>query len=330
MQTPSDMISDVNGFMKNRVMLTAAELDLFTELDKYFVQGKDLAAKLHLNERALTRILDCLITFNLLEKRGDKYHTTEKGAYLSSLHPQSVLPLLRHYNRLWNNWSHLTDTARKGSNLHLKSLGDDEVSNEDRKAFIYSMHIRGLQLSDKISEVYDLRPYKKLLDIGGGSGVYTIAFLRKNPEMQAVIFDLNGVIPIAREMVGKANLGNRVWFAEGNYNEDELPKGCDLALLSAIIHQNSSEENQALYLKIYRALGKGGTLLIRDHVMDETRTRPLGGALFALNMLVSTPGGDTYTFSEIKQELEVAGFDDVKMVISGERMDCLVEARKSG
>jgi len=148
-----------------------------------------------------------------------------------------------------------------------------------------------------------------------------------------VVPDVNGfmknrVIPIAREMVGKAKLENRVRFAEGNYNSDELPGGCDLALLSAIIHQNSPEENLTLYRKIYAALETGGVLLIRDHVMDETRTQPPGGALFALNMLVNTPGGDTYTFSEIRDGLEAAGFDDVKMVTSGERMDCLVEARK--
>ncbi len=114
----------------------------------------------------------------------------------------------------------------------------------------------------------------------------------------------------------------------GNYNKDELPGGCDLALLSAIIHQNSPEENQTLYRKIYQALEKGGVLLIRDHVMDESRALPPQGALFALNMLVSTPAGDTYTFEEIRKDLEMAGFDDVNMVLRGERMDCLVEARK--
>lgn len=114
----------------------------------------------------------------------------------------------------------------------------------------------------------------------------------------------------------------------GTFTEDELPKGCDLALLSAIIHQNSPERNLDLYAKIYRALEPGGTLLIRDHIMDESRTKPPAGAMFAINMLVNTRGGDTYTFKEVKAVLEMAGFEKVQQVRRGEGMDCLVTGQK--
>jgi hypothetical protein len=107
-----------------------------------------------------------------------------------------------------------------------------------------------------------------------------------------------------------------------------LPTGCDLALLSAIIHQNSPEENLSLYGKVFRALEKGGAILIRDHIMDEDRTKPPTGAFFAINMLVNTHGGDTYSFREVKDGLKTAGFIDVKLLRTGEKMDCLVEAKK--
>jgi len=109
---------------------------------------------------------------------------------------------------------------------------------------------------------------------------------------------------------------------------DDLPPGCDIALLSAIIHQNSPQQNVELYRKIYQALDPGGTLIIRDHVMDESRTSPPAGALFALNMLVNTQAGDTYTFMEVKNTLNIAGFIEVKLAISGKEMDCIVEAIK--
>ena len=90
--------------MKSRVILTAAELDLFTKLDKDSITARDLAARLDLNERATTRILDCLIAFGLLEKQNDCYRTTETGSYLSSIHPQSV----RHSSRSAQiNFSHM-------------------------------------------------------------------------------------------------------------------------------------------------------------------------------------------------------------------------------
>ncbi len=328
MPTQNNMISDVRSFMKSRIILTAAELDLFTTLDQHSISAKDLAAMLDLNERATTRILDCLITFELLEKQNNCYRTTDKGSTLSSMHPHSILPSLKHSIRLWNNWNHLTVAIREGTNPHLQPWSSKTVSDEERKAFIGSMHIGARKHLSKISDAYDSRPFKKLLDIGGGSGAYTIAFLQKNPQLQAIIYDLEGVIPIAEEKIREVQLQNRVSFVAGDYNRDELPGGCDLALLSAVIHQNNLEQNLSLFQKVYRALELGGALLIRDHVMDTTRTKPPMGAIFALNMLVSTSAGDTYTFDEIKDSLEMAGFEKVETLMTGEKMDCLIEAKK--
>jgi SAM-dependent methyltransferase len=190
------------------------------------------------------------------------------------------------------------------------------------------MDVVGRRLSNELADSYDLSPFKRLLDIGGATGTYTKAFLEKNPEMTAVLFDLPEVIPWAEERFGSEGLLGRVELMAGDFYQDELPRGCDLALLSAIIHQNSSQENLDLYRKIHRALVPGGKLLIRDHVMDPGRTFPPQGTLFAINMLVNTKGGDTYTFDEIRDSLEAAGFGEVKLVRKGERMDCLVEARK--
>jgi ubiquinone/menaquinone biosynthesis C-methylase UbiE len=180
----------------------------------------------------------------------------------------------------------------------------------------------------KIADAFDSRAYHTLLDVGGGSGAYTIAFLKNSPQLRAVVFDLKNVIPITQEKIREAGVEDRVTFVEGDFYKDPLPVGCDLALLSAIIHQNSPEQNLSLYRKIYRALRSGGALLIRDHIMDATRTRPPAGALFALNMLVNTPAGDTYTFGEVKEALESAGFTDVEWIVSGKKMDSLVRAVK--
>src|SRR5208337_5140344 len=105
----------------------------------------------------------------------------------------------------------------------------------------------GRELARTIANDYDLGRFKRLLDIGGASGTYTIAFLLRNPAMTAVLFDLGNVIPMARERLLKEGIANRVALVAGNFYEDELPKGCDLALLSAIIHQNSPERNLDLY-----------------------------------------------------------------------------------
>lgn len=144
--------------------------------------------------------------------------------------------------------------------------------------------------------------------------------------MRATLFDRPEVIPLARERLAAAGLARRVRLVEGDFYTDELPGGHDLALVSAIIHQNSPAENIALFRKVRSALVSEGRIIIRDHVMAPDRVTPKDGALFAVNMLMNTQGGSTYTFDEIRSWLEEAGFVKTRLTQTGDRMDGLVEA----
>jgi SAM-dependent methyltransferase len=326
MAKQDEIMADARAFMKSRVILTAAELDLFTHLHKEPATAADLTAKLKLHRESAQRILDCLTGFGFVSKQGDTYSLTERGAYFSDHHPQSILPMIKHYNHLWENWSALTNIVRNGSNP-ARASGID-LDETQWRSFIGAMHVVGRELSEQIAEDYDLSGFHRLLDIGGASGTYTVAFLRKQAGLRAVLFDLENVIPTARKRLESEGLLHRVDLVAGDFYKDELPADCDLAFLSAIIHQNSNEENLELYRNIYRALQPGGAILIRDFFMDEDRTKPPPGALFDLNMLVATRGGKTYTFSEIEAALQSAGFQQVRWARHGEGMDSLVEARK--
>ena len=110
--------------------------------------------------------------------------------------------------------------------------------------------------------------------------------------------------------------------------KDTLPAGADLAWVSAIAHQNSRVQNQHLFANVFQALHPGGRIAIRDLVMDPDRTRPVAGALFALNMLVATPGGGTYTLAEFDEDLRTAGFDGVKLVRQDQTMNSVVLATR--
>jgi SAM-dependent methyltransferase len=320
------LLAQIREFLKSRVILTAAALDMFTILDGKPATARQLAGRLHLQPRGATRLLDCLVTLGVLEKRSKAYTLTPPGELLSSHHPDTILPMVLHLNSLWDTWSGLTETVTRGKNPKRAMIRERDTKS--LKAFIGAMHVVGRSLAAEIAASYDAGRFSRFLDIGGGSGTYTIAFLKRNPKMTAVLFDLKRVIPMARERLEGEGLLERVRLAAGNFYKDELPSGCNLALLSAIIHQNSAAENLALFRKIRRALEPGGTILIRDHIMDESRTNPPAGAIFALNMLVNTDGGDTYTFAEVRKGLERGGFVDVRLVRTGERMDCLVEARR--
>ena len=119
---------------------------------------------------------------------------------------------------------------------------------------------------------------------------------------------------------------DRVSIIAGNFYTDSLPPGHDLALVSAIIHMNSAEQNVDLYKKTFDALVPRGRIVIRDHVMKPDKTAPKSGALFAINMLVGTPGGGTYTYEEIKSGLAAAGFENVQLIQEEDQMMGLVQA----
>jgi hypothetical protein len=170
--------------------------------------------------------------------------------------------------------------------------------------------------------------FTHLLDIGGASGTWTTRFLQLYPGAQATIFDLPEVIPMAAGAPAAPGMADRIRLVAGDYNGDDLPPGADLAWVSAIVHQNSRDQNRALFRKVFAALVPGGQILIRDIVMDESRTYPVAGVFFAVNMLVATPGGGTFTFNELGEDLSSAGFTDIRLLRKGEIMDSVVSARK--
>ena len=274
------------------------------------------------NEKALTIVLDALSAMGLLSKREGRYRCEPNVAtHLSATSEQSTQPLIRHMATLWCRWSQLTDIVR----------GDVEPgtamrSAEDTQAFIRAMDVVSRTQADSIAAAIEPGSARSLLDVGGGPGTYTAALLKSNPAMKATLFDKPDVIEIARERLTAAGFLDRVTLVPGDFYVDELPAGHDLALVSAIIHQNSPEQNLDLCGKVFRALVSGGRIIIRDHVMAPDRTAPRRGAVFAVNMLCCTAGGNCYTFDEIRDGLTQVGFTSIRLIESGDNMDALVEA----
>jgi predicted O-methyltransferase YrrM len=146
--------------------------------------------------------------------------------------------------------------------------------------------------------------------------------------MRATLFDQPPVIEMARKRLAEAGVLDRVTLIPGDFYADELPSGHDLAFVSAIIHQNSPEQNSELFKKVLRSLQPGGRIVLRDHILEPDRTEPISGAVFAVNMLLATEGGNTYTFEELEGGLTQAGFVRVRLIQKGEHMDGLVEGFK--
>jgi precorrin-6B methylase 2 len=322
-----DVLGLARSFMECRVFLSAAELNLFTILTPAPLPAREVANRIGADTRGLTILLDALSAMGLLDKRGEVYQCSPSASrFLSADVPDSVLPMVLHMAGLWRRWSSLTSIVR-GAHVSDQMTASFRDADELR-AFIGAMDVIAKPLAHRIVADVHPGPSRALLDVGGASGTYTIAFLQAAPEMKATLFDKPEVIEIARQRLKKAGVLDRVTLVPGDFYRDPLPAGRDLVFISAIIHQNSPEQNVSLFRNVFQSLNRGGRVVIRDHVMEPDRTRPKEGALFAVNMLVSTAAGRTYTYDEIKACLEQAGFIEIRLLQKGEHMDALVEAFK--
>jgi SAM-dependent methyltransferase len=278
--------------------------------------------------RATTILLDALAALGLLVKQDDKYSsapgTTE---FLAAGGKSSMLAMAQHQANCLRNWAQLARVAKTGKPARREPSVRGEAA--DYAAFIEAMDNVSRTIAPRLVAQLPELEFSHLLDVGGASGTWTISFLERYPNAKATLFDLPKVIPQATTRLTAANMLARVRLVGGDFTCDPLPPGADLAWVSAIIHQMSREDNRKLFRSVFAALNPGGQILIRDHVMDSTRTKPVAGALFAINMLVNTETGATFTFDEICEDLKSAGFAAPELLRMEDTMHCVIRARKS-
>ncbi|MFP3945276.1 MAG: methyltransferase [Archaeoglobaceae archaeon] len=298
-------------FQKSRIILTAVELELFSALGNESKTSTEIAKSLGTDERATDRLMNALTAMGMLRKTDDKFSNTETTArYLAKESPDYMAGLM-HSADLWRSWSKLTQVIKEGG------PAERERDDRDLKGFISAMHERAKNSAPKIVEMLDLSEVNRVLDVGGGSGAFSMAFVRTKPEIRATVFDLPDVIPLTREYIQEEGLNDLIDTLSGDYRVDDFGSGYNLIFLSAIIHINSFEENHRLVEKCSKALNPGGQIVIQDFIMDESRTSPGFGAIFALNMLVNTGVGDTYTESEVRNWMTNAGLKDIERRVTG-------------
>ncbi len=325
--TEDEILQTVRAFQPACVLTAAADLDIFTLLKSEPMTAQSLSAKLGSDLRATTILLDALTTLGFLIKRNNKYIVPAQVAeILTEGGCRNILPAVRHLANCHRRWLQLAEVVRTGRPAEVPPSIRGEAA--DRDAFIGAMNIFSTPIVSQVIDCLQPLSFQQLLDIGGACGTWTIAFLHAAPQAKAILFDLPDVIPLAKKYISDAGLIDRVTFITGDFYSNQLPAGADFAWLSAVTHQNSRKQNCELFTKIYSALQEDGVLVIRDVVMDESRTSPESGALFAVNMLVATEAGGTYTFGEFREDLSHAGFVEVTLLYRGKYTDSLICAKK--
>jgi (2Fe-2S) ferredoxin/SAM-dependent methyltransferase len=306
-----ELHSILSGFMSSRALLSALELDLFTAIGEG-ATAAEIAAKIHTDPRATEMLLNVIVSLGLMTKREGRFHNTPLTTrFLDAASPDCAVPGLMHTVHLWRPWSTLTECVRTGTKV--AAAPADEAEPGDIRAFIAAMDRNARDRATQIVRAVG-GSFQRLLDLGGGSAAYSIAFAQAHTELRAEVLDRAMVAPLTEDYIRRAGLEARIQARAGDMLTSDLGTGHDLVLISQIAHMFSAEENRRLLRRIAESLAPGGTLVIQDFILDADKTTPAFGALFALNMLVNTQGGSSYSEQEYSEWLREAGFRKCKRV----------------
>lgn len=290
-----------------RAFHIASELDMFSHLD----EGKtvaEMAELLSLEERPVRMLMDACVALELLEKARDRYkNTLLSSEFLVKGKPFYSGNFVSLEAVSYLAWAKLGEAVSK--NRPIERTRNEQVL----QFFTHAMHSTSVFSATILAEVVDLSGYHKLLDVGGGSGVNAITFAEKYPNLQATVYDQRPVIEVAAEYIARSPAADRISTMPGNYLEN-LPEGHDAVLLSNVLHGEGPDDNRALLKRVYEALDSPGIVIIADVLPNEERTGPLFPLIFALNMLLETKHGDTYTESQVRQFVEGAGFTGMNTI----------------
>ncbi len=311
-ELPEELLLTIRGFQESRVILTGIELNVFAAIGNG-ATASQVAAKIGTDARATEMLLNALVAMGMLTKSGGAFHGTRVTArFFGGKSPDNARAAMMHIVHLWERWSTLTECVRAGTSVvrhDAAGAGDDWT-----EAFIAAMHRNARARAPHVVEAVGVQGARRMLDVGGGSGAYSIAFAQANEKLQVELLDLAEVLPIARRHIEEAGLGARIKTRAGDLRADLLGQGFDVILISAICHMLGPKGNRDLLKRCHAALAPEGRVVISDFILAADKTAPKHAALFALNMLVGTREGSSYSESDYGAWLREAGFRKVKRV----------------
>jgi (2Fe-2S) ferredoxin/SAM-dependent methyltransferase len=306
---PERMRRLADDFRASRAFLTAVELDLFTAVGDG-ATAHELAEHMGADPRATELLANALAASGILHKDGAGRFASgeDAGRYLRKGLPDDARAAIMHRVHMWDRWSTLTECVREGSAMGFEA----NAGPFSTQAYVAATHKIASLAAPALVAVLGRPRVTRVLDVGGGSGAYTVAMLRAHPRATAEILDLPPVLRIAGRYVREAGLSERVQLRAGDFMLDSLGSGFDLVLLSYVMHLAPPEGAKRLLARVLEALAPGGCVAINDFVLNAAKTLPRSAALHALNLLVSTRGGTVYSEDEYREFLEGAGFASVR------------------
>ena len=322
---PSHIMQVGMGFWPSKVVLSAVELELFTELGADAMSGAEIGDRLGLHPRGIYDFLDTLVALRLLERDGDgsdgRYRNTgETAAFLDKRSPTYIGGILEMSNaRLYGFWGDLTEALKTGRPQNEvkhtgKPMFDGLYSDPERlEQFMRAMQGISLGNFSALAEKFDFSKYETVCDVGGATGQLCTILASRHPHLRCISYDLPVVAPIAERAVAAAGLADRVTTASGDFFADPLPQA-DVITMGLILHDWNLDRKMQLIRSAYEALPEGGAFIVIENLIDDARRENAFGLMMSLNMLIEFGDAFDFTGSDFAGWCREVGFREVEIV----------------
>ena len=300
-----------SAFYDSCVLFAASDLGVFAKLAELGrADAGAVADACSLDPRGARLLLDACAALGLLAKEGDQYsNTVETGMFLVPGAPGDLSGAIRYNRDVYGIWGQLNNLVKTGKPVERPEVHLGE--NEDRtRTFVLSMHGRAMGIGRAVVPQLELAGRKKLFDVGGGPGTYSVLIAQTNPEIECTVLDLPEVVKVADELIAGAGMQDRVRTVGGDYHDYSFPPGMDVVNFFGVLHQESPESILDMFKRAHESLVPGGLIHVLDMMTDGTHTRPKFSALFAVNMALTTQNGWVFSDDELANWLKQAGFVD--------------------
>jgi len=322
--SPEPILRLASGFMAAKHLFAASELGVFEALADSPATVDALAARTGLTRRAARISADAMVALGLLERDAELYRNGPAAEqYLAGGTPMDLRPLLRFWDQVsYPTWEALATALGSGPPREVFELDDAQQQ-------IVSAGIEAILAgpAHALPDVVDFSGHRRLLDVGGGTGSWTIAVVRRHPHLRATVLDLPVVAEMARARVAETGMADRIAVVAGDAMAEQLPGGHDVFLVANLVHYWSPETNSALLRRVRNAVQPGARLLLADFWTDPTHTEPVQAALMAGEFAALLREGDVYSVEEVGEWLPAAGWRFLEhLPLAGPQSVILAEA----
>ncbi|MFZ3375167.1 MAG: class I SAM-dependent methyltransferase [Chthoniobacterales bacterium] len=314
--TPERLMQFGFAYAPPLIIAAAVSNKVFDSLESGSKTVDQISKETGASERGLRMLMNALVGLELLKKdRHQKYSLTpESAAFLVSNKPGTLAGFFRlNVTQLVSKWLQLSDVVRTGRPA--QAVNQEGEGTEFFSGLVENIIPMSYATAQTLADHLKLAKAKnelRVLDLAAGSGIWGIVLAQASPRVRVTAADWAGMIPTTKRITQKFGVGDRFKFIEGDLLEADFGKDYDVATLGHILHSEGEERSRRLLKKTFRALKSGGTIAIAEWLVNDERTQPLPPLIFAVQMLVNTEKGDTFTFNEIKGWLEEASFKKVR------------------